>query len=150
MAKNNDSEGYTSTSNIIRKSLYTNLPPNKQIKNFFNNLGSTIEIKSEKSSINFWATPGMMAPFYEILKVLSDWLVKKGIKRASQRYIVSLFIALSEDSSINLKKGMKTIVKESQTPGGLNEQALKELKRLKFYRNLEKSLDSILVRLKKV
>ena len=135
----------------LRKGPIPICPPNKQIKNFFNNLGSTIEIKSEKSSINFWATSGMMAPFYEILKVLSDWLVKKGIKRdKAQRYIVSLFIALSEDSSINLKKGMKTIVKESQTPGGLNEQALKELKRLKFYRNLEKSLDSILVRLKKV
>ena len=61
-----------------------------------------------------------------------------------------MFIALSEDSSINLKKGMKTIVKESQTPGGLNEQLFKRIKRLKFYRNLEKSLDSILVRLKSI
>ena len=34
------------------------------------------------------------APFYEILKVLSDWLVKKGIKRnEAQKYITSLFFA---------------------------------------------------------
>ncbi len=135
----------------LRKGPIPICPPDKQIKKFFNNLGSTIEIKNEKSSINFWATSGMMAPFYEMLKVLSDWLVKKGIKREeAQNYIVSLFIALSEDSSINLKKGMKKLVKDSQTPGGLNEQALKQLKKARFYRSLEKSLDSILTRLKKV
>ena len=38
---------------------------------------------------------GMMAPFYEMLKVQSDWLVKRGIKRdKAQKYITSLFIAL--------------------------------------------------------
>ena len=56
-------------------------PPDKQVRNFFNKIGTTVEIRSEKSSKNFWSTSGMMAPFYEILKVLSDWLVKKGIKR---------------------------------------------------------------------
>ena len=77
-------------------------PPDKQIKSFFNKLGTTIEIKNEKSSKNFWATSGMMAPFYELLKVLSDWLVKRGIKRnEAQKYITSLFVALSEDSVMN-------------------------------------------------
>ena len=36
-------------------------PPNKKIKKFFDHLGSTIEIKNEKLSINFWSTSGMMA-----------------------------------------------------------------------------------------
>ena len=39
-------------------------PPNKQIKDFFNKIGTTVEIRKEKSSINFWSTSGMMAPFY--------------------------------------------------------------------------------------
>ena len=70
-------------------------PPDKQVKNFFDKIGTTVEIKSERSSKNFWATSGMMAPFYEILKVLSDWLVKKGIKRnEAQKYITSLFVGL--------------------------------------------------------
>ena len=99
-------------------------PSDKQVKKFFNQLGTTIEINNEKSSINFWATSGMMAPFYEILKVLCDWLVQKGIKRKdAQKYITSLFVALSEDSVINSKKDLKYLVKDSQTPGGLNQQA---------------------------
>ena len=91
----------------------------------------------------------MMAPFYEILKVLSDWLVKRGIKRnEAQKYITSLFAALSVDSVNNSIKHLKHLVADSQTPGGLNEQAVKGLRRAKFYKSLEKSLNTILQRLK--
>jgi pyrroline-5-carboxylate reductase len=125
-------------------------PPDKQVKSFFDKIGTTVEIRSERSSKNFWATSGMMAPFYEILKVLSDWLVKKGIKRnEAQKYITSLFLALSKDSVVNSKKHLKYLVSESQTPGGLNEQGVKELRRSGFYKSLEKSLNSILKRLNK-
>ena len=134
----------------LRKGPVPICPPDKQIKSFFNKLGTTIEIKNEKSSKNFWATSGMMAPFYELLKVLSDWLVKRGIKRnEAQKYITSLFVALSEDSVINSKKHLKYLVSESQTPGGLNEQGVKELRKSGFYKSLEKSLNSILKRLNK-
>ena len=134
----------------LRKGPIPICPPDKQIKSFFNKLGTTIEIKNEKSSKNFWATSGMMAPFYELLKVLSDWLVKRGIKRnEAQKYITSLFVALSEDSVINSKKHLKYLVSESQTPGGLNEQGVKELRKSGFYKSLEKSLNSILKRLNK-
>ena len=54
---------------------------NKIVKNFFDKIGTTIEIENEKSSINFWSTSGMMAPFYELLRVMIDWLVKRGVKR---------------------------------------------------------------------
>ena len=122
-------------------------PPDKQVKSFFNKIGTTVEIRNEHSSKNLWATSGMMAPFYEMLKVLADWLVKKGIKRnEAQKYITSLFVALSKDSVINSKKHLKYLVTESQTPGGLNQQAVKELKKSGFYKSLEKSLNGILKR----
>ena len=126
-------------------------PPDKQVKNFFDKIGTTVEIRSERPSKNFWVTSGMMAPFYEMLKVLADWLVKKGIKRnEAQKYITSLCAALSEDSVINSNNHLKYLVSESQTPGGLNEQGVKELRRSGFYKSLEKSLKSILKRLNKV
>ena len=125
-------------------------PPNKKVKDFFNNLGTTIEIKNEMSSINFWSTSGMMAPFYQVLKVMSDWLVKKGVKRNNaQKYITSLFLALSEDAVANSKDNLKNLVKESQTPKGLNEQGVNELSRSGFYKSLEKTLNSIHKRLNK-
>ena len=125
-------------------------PPNAKVKTFFNKLGTTVEIKNEKSSINFWSTSGMMAPFYELLKVMTDWLVKKGVKRDNaQKYITSLFLALSEDAVVNSKKDLKYLVKESQTPKGLNEQGVKELSKAGFYKSLEKTLNRIHKRLNK-
>ena len=135
----------------IRKGPVPICPPDKQVKNFFNKLGTTVEIKNEKLSMNFWVTSGMMAPFYEYLKVLSNWLVRRGIKRKeAQKYITSLFVALSQDSSVHSQKDLKYLVKDSQTPGGLNEQAVKQLRKAGFYKKLEKSLNSIHKRLKKV
>jgi pyrroline-5-carboxylate reductase len=125
-------------------------PPNIKVKNFFNKIGTTVEIKKESSSINFWSTSGMMAPFYELLRVMTDWLVKRGVKRNSaQKYITSLFLALSEDAVANSKKDLRYLVKESQTPKGLNEQGVKELSKAGFYRSLEKTLNSIHKRLSK-
>ena len=125
-------------------------PPNKKVKLFFDKIGTTIEIKNEKFSINFWATSGMMAPFYELLRVMTDWLVKRGVKRDNaQKYITSLFLALSEDAVANSKKDLKYLVKESQTPNGLNEQGIRELTKSGFYKKLEKALNSLHKRLDK-
>ena len=125
-------------------------PPNKKVKNFFNKIGSTIEIKDEKISTNFWATSGMMASYYEILKVMSDWLIKKGVKRPdAQKYITTLFLALSEDSVMNSKKDLKNLVNESQTPKGLNEQGLKEMKKKGVYKSIINTLNKIHKRLNK-
>ena len=125
-------------------------PPDNQVKNFFNKIGTTIEIKNEKLSNNFWAISGTMASFYELVKVLSDWLVKKKLNRMqSQKYITSLYSALAELASFNSNKPLKDFVVESQTPGGLNWQGVNELRKAGYYRSLEKSVNNILKRLNK-
>ena len=125
-------------------------PPNNRVKNFFNKIGSTVEIKNEKLSINFWATSGMMAFYYEILKTISEWLVGKGVKRSdAQKYITSLFLALSEDAVINSKKELRFLVRDSQTPKGLNEQGLKEMRKKGVYKSVVNTLNSIHKRLNK-
>ena len=126
-------------------------PPNKNVKRFFNQLGTTVEIENEKLSKNFWATSGMYASFYELLSTMSNWLVKRGVKRdKAQKYVTSLFVALSKAAVVNSKKDLKYLVKDSQTPRGLNEQGVKELRKAGFYRSTEKTLNSILKRLNKV
>ena len=123
----------------LRKGPVPIFPPNKKVKNFFNKLGTTVEIGNEKLSKNFWATSGMYASFYELLSTMSNWLVKRGIKRdKAQKYVTSLFVALSENAIVNSKKDLKYLVKDSQTPRGLNEQGVKELRKAGFYRSTEK------------
>ena len=134
----------------IRKGPVPIFPPNKKVKQFFDYLGTTVEINKENLSLNFWSTSSMMAPFYELLQTLSSWLSSKGInKMDAQKYITSLFIALSEDAKVNAKKDLKILVKNSQTPRGLNEQAVNELRKSGFFKSLNITANSVLKRLKK-
>ena len=134
----------------IKKGPVPICPPNKKVKAFFDKLGTAVEIKNENFSINFWSTSGMMAPFYQMLSTMTNWLVKRGVRRDNaQKYITSLFLALSQDAVVNSKKNLKYLVKESQTPKGLNEQGVKELTKAGFYKSLEKTLNSIYKRLSK-
>jgi len=135
----------------LRKGPVPIFPPNKEVKIFFNHLGTAVEIPNEKLFSNFWCMTAMMAPFYEILETLSKWLSNKGLKKIeAQKYITSLFFAMSEDAVVNSKKDLKVLVKNSQTPEGLNEQALNELRKLGFYKSLNKTANSVLKRLKKI
>jgi len=56
---------------------------------------------------------------------------------------------LSEDAVYNSKKDFKNLVKDSQTPNGLNEQGVRELTKAGFYKKLEKTLNNIHKRLDK-
>ena len=122
-------------------------PPNKKVKSFFDKIGTTIEIKNEKLSKNFWAISGTMASFYELLNVLSKWLMKKKTNElVSQKYVTLLYSALAELALINSSKPLKNLVNE-QTPGGLNWQGVNELRKSGYYKLLEKSLKKIYKRL---
>ena len=134
----------------IKKGPVPICPPNRQVKSFFDKIGSTIEIKNEKLSINFWSTSGMMASYYEMLRVMSNWLVRKGVKKQdAQKYITSLFLALSEDAVVNSNKDLKYLVKESQTPKGLNQQGLNTMSKKGVYKSVVNTLNSIHKRLNK-
>ena len=124
-------------------------PKNKKVTKFFNNIGDSIEINDENSSFNFWATSSLMAPYYELLYGVSKWLQKKGLKKLhAQKYVVSLFSALSDAAVMRSNEDLKLLVRTSQTPKGLNEEALKFLKKNGFYKQLNFSLEKILKRLK--
>jgi|TARA_B110000444_G_C18692136_1_gene524816 pyrroline-5-carboxylate reductase len=134
----------------IKKGPIVICPPNKTAKNFFKHLGEVIEIRNEKLSYKFWSTGSIMAAYYEILNTSSNWLVKKGIKKnIAQNYIAELFLSLSQDAVNKRSQGFEKLVADSQTPKGLNMQALQELKKAKFFEKFTKALDNINKRVSK-
>ena len=119
-------------------------PPNKSAKNLFKYLGLVIEIKSENLSYKFWSTASIMAAYYELLNISSGWLIKKGIKKnIANNYISELFLSLSQDAVNKGSQGFKKLVKDSQTPKGLNMQVLNELKKAKFYNKFIIALENV-------
>jgi len=128
----------------IKKGPIIICPPNKFTKDLFKHLGEVIEIKNEKLSYKFWATASIMAAYYEILNVSSNWLTKKGInKTTANNYIAELFLSLSQDAVNKKSQGFKKLVADSQTPNGLNMQVLNELKKGRFYSKFIKAMDNI-------
>ena len=90
-----------------------------------------------------------MASFYELLNVLSQWLIKKKTNKLdAQKYVTLLYSALAELAFLNSSKPLKNLVKE-QTPGGLNWQGVNELRKVGYFKFLEKSINNILKRLNK-
>ena len=134
----------------IKKGPIVVCPPNKTAKSFFNHLGIVIEVRNEKVCNKFWSTSSLMAPFYELLKTSTDWLVRKGVEKSkATNYITELFLGLSQDAVNKKSSGLKKLVAESQTPRGLNEQALRELQKGKFYSKLNVALNNIHTKLNK-
>ena len=128
----------------IKKGPIIICPPNKFAKDLFKHLGKVIEIKNEKLSYKFWSTASIMAAYYEILNVSSNWLIKKGInKTTANNYIAELFLSLSHDAVNKKSQGFKKLVADSQTPNGLNMQVLNELKKGKFYSKFIKAMDNV-------
>jgi pyrroline-5-carboxylate reductase len=134
----------------IKKGPIVVCSPNKTAKSFFNHLGIVIEVRNEKVCNKFWSTSSLMAPFYELLKTSTDWLVRKGVEKSkATNYITELFLGLSQDAVNKKSSGLKKLVAESQTPRGLNEQALRELQKGKFYSKLNVALNNIHTKLSK-
>ena len=84
-------------------------------------------------------------------KLIDDFsfFISTVVPTLSKKALTFLFLALSEDAVVNSKKDLKYLVKESQTPKGLNEQGVNELTKAGFYKSLEKTLNSIHKRLNK-
>ena len=105
--------------------------------------------KIAKISFSFWSTSSIMAAYYELLNSTTKWLIKKKIKpKTATKYSSELFLSLSKDAVLKKEIGFNKLVADSQTPGGLNMQVLKELKKGKFYDKFLKSLDNVHRRIK--
>ena len=79
----------------MRKGPIIICPSNKQIKKFFNHLGTVIEVKKENLSKGFWSTSSFMASYYNLLNVICNWLISKGIQKHQAENIQKNFFSFS-------------------------------------------------------
>ena len=84
---------------------------------------------------------------YSIPEISGKLIKKFPIVSCPGCYPTSVLIPLIPLIKKNL--GFKKLVKDSQTPNGLNMQVLKELKKVKFYDKFIKSLNNVHKRIKR-
>ena len=113
-------------------------------------LGGYVECETEEI-MNVMITPTcLMGPLYGILQQNQEWLVKKGVPAKDATYFIGRqYWSMMQDAERNCHEDphrFKELVAE-QTPGGLNEQALSNLRQLGMYEAYDQAMEAVLSRL---
>jgi pyrroline-5-carboxylate reductase len=123
-------------------------PDDREVKDLFSSLGSPVPVSSERDLTVLWGVTALGAPFYALLEEILQWSIASGVERkTAQRYISTMFSALSAMASETSDLGFSGLITEAATPGGLNEQALAEIRGQGGFGAFLDALDSILLRL---
>lgn len=125
-------------------------PPDPEVKCLLGRIGTVIEVPDEAQLNDLTAVTSLMAPFYAWLAQIQAWLKGRGVNdEIASRYVSALFHGLSLDVVDVGAEGFEAIVSNSQTPGGLNEEALDRLRDTGWYDEIDRVLDAILARLER-
>ena len=90
----------------------------------------------------------LIAPYYALMESVCRWGVASGMdSKASGNYVGSMFQALSVLAREASADCFENLSAEASTPGGLNEQALKEIRKQDGFDAFTKALDAVLARL---
>lgn len=122
---------------------------NAFLKTLFNTLGGCVECESERLMRTMMVTTGLMGPMYGILKTNRDWLIAQGVPPEDASYFVGrTYMSIIQDAEYNCRDPCRfDDLIEEQTPGGLNEQALKNLESRGLSDAYRAAMDAMLSRL---
>jgi pyrroline-5-carboxylate reductase len=117
--------------------------------NLFRDIGDPIAVTDENELGIIAAVTALIAPYYALMESVCRWGVASGMgSKASGNYVGSMFQALSVLAREASADCFENLSAESSTPGGLNEQALKEIRKQEGFDTFTKALDVVLARLK--
>jgi len=117
--------------------------------NLFRDIGDPIAVTDENELGIIAAVTALIAPYYALMESVRGWGVASGMdSKASGNYVGSMFQALSVLAREAPTNCVEDLSAESSTPGGLNEQALKEIREQGGFDAFTKALDVVLARLK--
>jgi len=111
-------------------------------------VGKPLVVRDLEQLRILWSSTALISPFYALIEETSRWATDAGVDREiAGPYIAAMFHALSA-LAMEIPDGRySSLVADSATPGGLNEQVLREIRERNGYRAFLDALDSILTRM---
>ena len=93
-------------------------------------LGHPLPVADERQLHALWTLTGLITPFYDLLDELSKWTTAHGVDaQTSARYTADLFESLAFMASNGPDPvHFEELASHAATPGGMNEQAGKEIR----------------------
>jgi pyrroline-5-carboxylate reductase len=123
-------------------------PPVPEIARLLAGLGRLIQLQNESDLDAFWATTGLMGSYFGWLDEIAGWLARQEVEDTQVRpFVAAMFEALAVTAAEHSKEGFDRLVVEHSTPGGLNEQAYRELRAAGWTSLVSETLDLIHARI---
>jgi pyrroline-5-carboxylate reductase len=123
-----------------------------ELKSLLSTLGSgtCIECKNEDVMESMMVTTCMMGPIYGLMKTNRDFLISRGVPSTDATTLVGRqYWGMVKDAldRCDDETSFDDLIEE-QTPGGLNEQSLKNLQGVGFLKSYEDAMEAVLGRIK--
>jgi pyrroline-5-carboxylate reductase len=100
----------------------------ERVTRLFSYLGETLLVEDEAGLHALWTLTGLITPYYDLLGRLSEWTVAHGVEpETANAYVANLFQSLSFLAQHSRPTDFAGLAKHAATPGGINEQAGKEI-----------------------
>ena len=123
-------------------------PPVPEIARLLEGLGQLIQLQNESDLDALWAVTGLMSSYLGLLDEIAGWLSRQNVEEAQAGpFVAAVFEALAVTAAERAGDGFDRLVVEHSTPGGLNEQAYRELQAAGWTRLISQTLDLIHARI---
>ncbi|HLZ88285.1 MAG TPA: NAD(P)-binding domain-containing protein [Puia sp.] len=100
----------------------------ERVVRLFGHLGETLPVEDEAGLHALWTLTGLITPYYDLLTRLSEWTVAHGVEPATaSAYVANMFQSLSFLAQQSRPIDFGELARHAATPGGINEQAGKEI-----------------------
>ncbi|MCB1122491.1 MAG: NAD(P)-binding domain-containing protein [Verrucomicrobiae bacterium] len=112
-------------------------PPMQEIAAIFKDMGTLIQLEQEDQLETLCAVTGLMAPYFGLLDKCVSWLTTNGINPSQAiEFVGALFAVLGSTPIRFTDQDFRQLAREHATPQGFNEQALRELAKAGWYRDV--------------
>jgi pyrroline-5-carboxylate reductase len=103
--------------------------PTPVIEQLFGRVGEPLVVNDEPQLHALWTLTGLITPFYDLLAGLSGWAIARGVQPlTANAYTAHLFQSLAALAQLDPGAGFRAFAQHAATPGGLNEQAGREIR----------------------
>jgi len=100
----------------------------ERTERLFGYLGETQHVHDEKALYALWTLTGLITPYYDLLGRLSEWTAAHGVApETANAYVANLFQSLSYLAQQSQPIDFAELSHHAATPGGINEQAGREI-----------------------
>ena len=111
-------------------------------------LGTPISVQDRREFLALWSLTALLAPYYGFLASSAEWAAGNGARaQTATAFASASFHALAAIADRPGAAPPTELAQHAQTPGGLNEQVVRELTNANWFGAIGPALDGILKRL---